>query len=395
MDLWQSIGGMLTAQLESADTGGAISQICDLGITLYDLTELDALNITFRIRRSDFARLRALCRRKGYHLTILRGDGLYWKLRSLVRRPVLLLGILFYLVLGIWLSGRVLFVRIEGNETIPQRQILETAQQCGIGFGAVRREVRSEKMKNALLEAMPQLQWAGINTKGCVAVISVKERQTVTQKEGTSGVSSIVASRDGVITELTVTKGNPSCKVGQAVKAGQTLISGYTDCGIAIRGERAEGEVYAVTQRQVEAVTPTLWQIRGKVKAVHKKYSLIIGKKQINLSEGSGISYTGCVKMYEENYVTLPGGFQLPVCLVTEVWIEYDTAVQESDASADAQTLSQFARAYLLQQMVAGSIQSGREALTESEGALLLKGNYDCLEMIGQSRNEEIIGTDG
>lgn len=31
-------------------------------------------------------------------------------------------------------------------------------------------------MKNALLSAIPELQWAGVNTYGCRAVISVRER---------------------------------------------------------------------------------------------------------------------------------------------------------------------------------------------------------------------------
>ena len=395
MDLWQSIGGMVSVCLESADTGCAISQICEFGIRVYDLSEIDALNIRFRVRRLDTKKLWKLCKRKDYGLTVAGFDGLYWKLRGLMARPVLLFGVLFYMALGIWLSGRILFVRIEGNALIPKRQILEAAQGCGIGFGAVRRDVRSEKMKNALLEAMPQLQWAGINTKGCVAIISVKERQALTQREEGGGVSSIVASRDGVITEMTVMKGSPACKVGQAVKTGQTLISGYTDCGILIRAERAKGEVYAATKRQLEAVTPVLWQMRGTEIAVHKKYFLIIGKKRINLSEGSGISHASCVKMYEENYVTLPGGFVLPVCLVTEIWIEYDSTAEKSDETIDSRTLRQFADAYLQQQMIAGSILAGEEALTEGDGVLRLKGKYDCLEMIGQSRNEEIARTDG
>ena len=66
-----------------------------------------------------------------------------------------------------------------------------------------------------------------------------------------AGVGSIVASRDGVITSITTTKGTPLCKAGQAVKAGQILISGYTDCGISIRADPAEGEVFAETYREM------------------------------------------------------------------------------------------------------------------------------------------------
>ena len=89
-------------------------------------------------------------------------------------RPVLLAGLGILFLLAMYLPSRVLFIRVEGNMQIPDRQILAAAEECGIRFGASRREVRSEKVKNALLSSVPQLQWAGVNTAGCVATISVR-----------------------------------------------------------------------------------------------------------------------------------------------------------------------------------------------------------------------------
>ena len=96
----------------------------------------------------------------------------------------------------------------------------------------------------------------GVNTSGCVATVSVRERTDPEVTEQDSAVSNIVASRDGFIVSATVTRGNFLCRVGQSVKAGQVLISGYTDCGICIQATRAEGEIYAQTSRDFAAVTP-------------------------------------------------------------------------------------------------------------------------------------------
>ena len=70
-------------------------------------------------------------------------------------------------------------------------------------------------------------------------------------------------SRDGFIVSATVTRGNFLCRVGQSVKAGQVLISGYTDCGICIQATRAEGEIYAQTSRDFAAVTPLSGRFGG------------------------------------------------------------------------------------------------------------------------------------
>ena len=94
---------------------------------------------------------------------------------------------------------------MEGNQNVPENLILELASQCGLSFGTERRQVRSEQVKNALLGAVPELEWVGINTAGCVATISVRERQKGENIGQAGGVSSIVASCDGMITGIVVT----------------------------------------------------------------------------------------------------------------------------------------------------------------------------------------------
>jgi hypothetical protein len=209
--------------------------------------------------------------------------------------------------------------------------------------------------------------------------------------EEQSGISSIVASRDGIITEITVTSGNGICRVGQVVREGDLLVSGMIDCGLHIRTGRAEAEIFAQTQRTLTAVTPVQWSQTTQNTTVDKKYALIIGKNRINFYKGSGISGTTCDKMYEETYATLPGGFILPICLIKEVWITASTVETEQAEEAAQVILTEFSQQYLKSQMVAGTILD-HWTVTTSQGDLLrLDGNYACTEMIGQVRDEEII----
>lgn len=386
MLLWRSFAGQVTVTLTSADISTLLTAI-QAQICLDNIVFIDELTVNCDILRADLKRARAICERRGDTIRVKGRAGLYWSFKQLLTRPVLIAGLLILTVMSIWLPARVFFVRVEGNSTIPSNLILERAAVCGISFGTSRRAVRSEKVKNALLEAMPQLQWAGVNTHGCVAVITVKERPLSNEPQIAGEVSSIVASRDGIIEECTVIRGSSVCKPGQAVRAGQTLISGYTDCGLTIRASRAEGEVYAQTERYLEIISPSECQFRRDEGQVTKKYSLLIGKKRINFYKGSGISDTSCVKMYSAYYVTLPGGFVLPLAFVTESW----TDCTLSPGTAGQPELSFFAQEYLTGQMNAGKILSGTESLSESEGTFQLTGHYRCLEMIGIRKNEEIV----
>jgi sporulation protein YqfD len=389
MGLFRSLTGLLTVQLTSADLSAALTQISEMNVQLLGVEWLDELTCRATVQQRDYIRLRECVQHRGDQLKIIKKSGIYFSARSLMRRPVLLTGAVIFFLLAVFLPTRVLFVQIEGNTSIPTRRILEVAGNCGVSFFASRREIRSEKVKNALLEQMPELQWIGVNTAGCVATISVKEKSTAGQiVKPEESVGSIVASRDGIIWECTVTRGNPVCKVGQAVKAGQILVSGYTDCGISIQATRAEAEVYAQTLRELEAVTLINGEQRGAEISKDTKYCLIIGKKRINFFKDSGISDAGCVKMNKEYYLTLPGGFALPVGIVQYTNIRYSMT---GEAGQEVDWIYLAAEEYLNSQMVAGIIKSRDAAVVLSDEICTLKGRYACLEMIGQFKTETFI----
>ena len=390
MDLLQSFSGMLRISVESADLPGLISALNSRGVPLFHGIFQDEVVLTALIRRRDWKTVSALCRDRGENVKILSRKGLYWQAMRMKERPVLLLGLALLLFLILFLPSRVLFVRVEGNSQVPANEILEAAEGCGICFGASRRAVRSERVKNALLEAMPELQWAGVNTRGCVAVLSVRERAVEPAQSGEGFVRGIVAVRDGIVTSCTATKGDLLCAPGQAVRAGQLLISGLTDCGLTIRATSAEGEVFAQTRAESEAVTPSHYQKRVGDGTLQRKISLLIGKKRINLWKDSGIWDTTCGRIYSEYYVTLPGGFVLPLGIAVEKSIPSQLTDAELTPEEAGALLEDALPKHLLSRMIAGRILSREESLSTAPGIYRLAGEYVCTEMIGRVQREQI-----
>lgn len=389
MNVWQSLTGQVKVKVTSANLGGSLTAMEKADIPIANAEFDGALSMEFTIRRTDFLKLQKLCEKRGETMETERRVGLYFTILGLLRRPVLVMGMLLLFLLSLWVPGRVFFVFVEGNRSVPTNLILEQAQLCGLEFGASRREIRSEKMKNALLQRLPQLQWAGVNTYGCVAVISVTEGQQTQIQAEPEGICSMIASVDGVIRQMTVTGGSAVCAVGQAVKAGQVLISGYTDCGICIRADKAGGEVFAETRRNLTAVFPLKYGCRGEIRSEYQNFSLIIGKKRINFHNSSGISGAECVRIYSENYVTLPGGFQLPIAIATERCIEYQ--MEERTFDDPEAVLQPFMESYLLSRMIAGQILSGVRSKRTTEDLVRVDGIFCCYEMIGLLRPEECL----
>ena len=212
----------------------------------------------------------------------------------------------------------------------------------------------------------------------------------MTQENAIGTVSSIVAVRDGVIESCTSLKGSMQCKIGQAVTKGQVLISGYTDFGLCINATRAEGEVYAQTKHEITAFQPVNYVIKGEPKSVQKNYGLLIGKKRINFTKDSGISGAGCDRIYFDNYVTLPGGFTLPIAFFVNITTDYEHSAISTSTENSAAITEQTARQYLLTHMVSGKILRENTSFSERDGVCILSGRYVCSEMIGRVQHEEI-----
>lgn len=395
MGFWKSLAGVYTVEITSASPMDVLDSVNKQGIILWNITYLNELSVKADVYVSQFGLLCMHIKQSGDELSIIQRTGLFWPAISLLNRPVLIFGVLLYTFLSLFLPTRILFIQVDGNITIPDKLILEKAEECGIVFGASRREIRSEKTKNALLSSIPQLQWAGINTSGCVAVISVRERSVADTNEKVQGVSSIVALCDGIIQEMTVTRGTALCQVGQAVKKGQLLISGYTDCGIFVKAEQAQGEIVAQTQRILQCYSPSEFIRRLEQTKQENKFSLKIGKNIINLYKSSGILDSECVKMYVEIPLLLPGGFALPVSIIKESYVYYDYLSVRTSELADFNWTEDAAKEYLGKQMHVGSILNSVITSTLNDDYFSLYGHFSCKEMIGQIQNEELVKYNG
>jgi len=375
MDAVWMLTGWVRLRLTSAEPAVRLRDF-SARFRLEGIAFADDLTVEFNISRRDAGHLRVP---EGERLERIGGGGMPVFLSLLGRWKLLTAAVLLLGALTVFLPTRIWFVEVRGCDGVPSALILEKAEACGVYFGASQRELRSEQVKNHLLWAIPELKWAGVNTRGCVAVITVAERQPG-ESLPVEQPGDIVAARDAVVTEVIPHAGVAQVLPGQAVRAGEVLISGAGEPDAGVMPDRAAGEVYGLTRRSVTAVLPWETLLREETGAVKRKFSLRIGKKYVNFSNDSGILYGTCVKMRTVNYLTLPGGFQLPVALVTDTYRLCSASSVSREMNAEA--LMDEVRRYAREVMTAGAIL--REEVTILEGGL--RAELYCREMIGVFR---------
>ena len=382
-------GSVVSFDVTCGDVSQTLKALTGHGINLYNIVHKNELSVIFSVSSNDITSVKQILNRRGDGFRQIVASPGWIFLNIIKKRWLILLAISFIFDFSIWIPSRILFVEILGNSKVHSALIEEKIGEMGIKFGAKRSNIRSESLKNAMLSEIPELDWVGVTTAGCVATVEVREKAFLDKDSLDSEyIASVVADTDGVIEEITVTKGIALCKKGQVVKKGQVLISGYEDCGLLIKAARAQGEVIGQTSRQIKAVSPSNVSVRGKEKYVKTNYSLLIGKKFINFKNNSGISPTSCVKIYEEKYMTLPGGYQLPVALVSETLIYYETENCVLDEKHFA-WMEQGIDLYTANIMSAGTILNKRYSTSCQDNFFQCTGLYICREQIGKYRIEE------
>ena len=380
-------------KISAADIPGLLTKISNQGLSLFDVKFTDEIDAEVSVMVRDLPKLFNEIKLSGGTCETIKPALSKSILQVLSKRIVLSLGLLMMIMLTVLLPNRILFVKVTGNSTVPEKLILTKAEEGGITIGSIRKVIRNEEIKNYLLSNIPQLQWVGVNTKGCVAEISVREKTDKMQEQDTVGtVSNIIANQDGIIISKTILQGTGVCEVGQAVLEGQLLVSGYTDCGNVLKATNAEAEILAKTKRELCVVAPSVYKTRNSLVSHQKRFSLLIGKKLIKLYKDSGICSGSCAKIYKRDCMQLPGGFSVPVCLITEYISCYQT---KPFGQKDFGWIEEFSDSYLKSQMAAGQIIEVSKTLSSSEALIYLYGQYECIEMIGQRIFEEKIDTYG
>ena len=206
-------------RVTSANIWESIRLLNERGISVFGVEQEDDLTFSFEVGRKDSLPLKELLERRGDRVVLYQGTTLHAIQQSILHRPVLYSGLLLFFALSLFLPTRILAIQVEGSRSVPVRRILEAADEAGISLFSPCARVRSEKVKNSLLSAIPELQWAGVNTYGSRAVISVRERSASAQAvRDDQTVSSIVAQRDGIIQSVTALRGSVQCReeIGRA-----------------------------------------------------------------------------------------------------------------------------------------------------------------------------------
>ncbi len=368
-------------------TGAAPQQCLNLlmqaRIEFWEIEREDELHYRISVLPTAVKKVEELALRSYCSVECISSRGLSGDAKKLFRRPVLLFGLLAALAASFFLQSFVWVIEVQGNETVHSEVVLRALEELNIRCGAWAADIPYKEVKHRLLNLVPELSWIGINRTGGKLTVLVTEREFPNSQKPPYAAANIVAARDGVITEVSILEGMRLCKVGDTVKAGQILVSGFEDYGLYLRAVCAQAEIYAQTWRSATVVTPSQRMEKRYTGREWTQRTLIVGRKRINLCGNSGISDTKCDKMINVKKLALPN-YTFPVTLETATYREYETVPVGVEASEAERLLHDAFERLTLASMIAGKIESIDASIQESGGLYVLTAESTCTEMLAR-----------
>ncbi|REK77406.1 sporulation protein YqfD [Paenibacillus paeoniae] len=240
--------------------------------------------LQFELSVGDFFRLRPYLKETGCRVHVTERRGLPFWLVKAEKRIAFAGGLVLFFAIIFMLSSLVWSVDVDGNVKLSEEQILQAAKQEGLypmqwSFRLQDTDVISKKLVNSL----PGTTWVGVEKKGTKVRIQVVE-MTLPETPSLQNPRHLVASADGVVTQIIAEAGKAVVRKNTRVKKGQTLISGLIGSEANSKVVVAKGIVRGLVWYEFKVEVPLTQQVKVYTGEKKTKWYAVLGSRALQVS---------------------------------------------------------------------------------------------------------------
>ena len=366
-------------------------ELCRIrGISYYKMT-VEGESVSFCTPFFSSFALEKEARGQNITLTLISSHGLGSLLFRYRRRYGIFAGLMLSALL-IAASGSVIWdVRIDGEDRLCEREVIDLLYDCGLGVGTPRRSIDVATLENRVLIRSDDIAWISVNIIGTVAEVEIRELVLPEASEELPTASNFVAIREGRIVEFENVKGNIAVEVGESVSEGQLLVGGiYGDEESGFRYSNPEGRVLARTLRDFELKIDRKQSKKvytGEVKC--EKY-LIFFRKRIKFFANYRNLPPSCDKIIVEEFLPAPNGATLPFGIMSVRYLEYENTEQTLDEKALAAIADERVDALIASELADAEILKKSVSISFDESGARAHCKIGCIENIARRKEIEI-----
>lgn len=381
--LSELLHGSVRIKVTGAKPQDVLNAMSERSVSFWDAVPEDEFTISLGIYSREFGEARAIAERRQCSVQRLRERGSPALRRRLRRRIALLCAAVSCFVLLAASSLFIWDIDVEGNESVSTGEILRALSDAGVYPGSFWPAWSADDIRNSVILDIPELAWLGVSVDSSRATVRVRERVEKPSVVQRSDIGSVTARTTGIIERMEVYQGAPLVASGDAVVAGETLVSGEMPSEVGdTRYVRASALVEARTWYERSAAAPLEYKALSQ-DGEHTRWALILGDKRINFYAGSSQTEPGCGKIITEYTLEWPGVFSLPVTLVRERISEYGQVASSQSEDELAAGLAASLQSALERELAGrGEVLDATFTSSVSGGLLIVTMRAECLEDI-------------
>ncbi|MBQ2960737.1 MAG: sporulation protein YqfD [Oscillospiraceae bacterium] len=373
--------GRIRLQIFAALPESYINAAAASGIEIWRLKRIDSNTLCFDAFESSLEMLEQLAKACSAEIEVFR----YRAVRRRILKSRWLL-LLLCLGMGTLLLISSLFiwkVEVHGNSHLSKGEILRVLEDSGIYVGRFWPGIKADDVRGEFMPKLPDVGWMTVNISGSRAVVLINERQQKPEIYDEAAAADLIASKTGLLRRVSVLNGKAAVEPGQAVVVGEKLADGRLE---SIMGSerlvRARGSVMADTWYEIDSVCPEEMELKSQRGISRHRFALVLGKRRINFYISSGKAIDECDKIINDYTLGVEGHFALPLRLVHEVIIPYESTAGKG---YDTEEMGRSLLATLDSSVEGQILQS---SLTESfaRGLYVLTLRAHCIENIAQTQ---------
>lgn len=197
------------------------------GIKFLGVKKINIKNSEIEIEPKDEKFVCSFLKGKNVEIKDKKYHGLYKICRFFLARHGILIGLALAFCFFVVASNYVWNIEIMGNEKSTNQEIISTLNENGVSIFDAINETTNEEIEKIVLDNFDEVSMVSVVKKGTTIIINIKEKLLNDEHENLGTHSALLATNDGIITEIKLIQGTLLVKVGDTIRVGDALVAPY------------------------------------------------------------------------------------------------------------------------------------------------------------------------
>jgi len=327
LNLWQYMRGYVVIEVTGFSVERFVNLAVHKGLYIWDVS-YSGVSVRMKLSIKGFKLLKDCAAKTRCRFKIVEKHGAPFTLYKFRKRKLFPLGILVFIGLLYYLSGFIWLVEVVGNERLESHLILNFLEEQGLSAGERRRSVDRLVIERELSANFEDISFINIGFRGTKATVSIAEtlpRENIIDR----GIpADLIAKRDGIITNVFVSRGTPVVREGDVVLTGDLLVS-----GTLVVGEGTEAVVVGYTHSIAQVRARGYYEMdffieRSEVRKnftgrTRAAFSLNILNKELSFLRYSNL-YTNYDRITSSTRLGFSENYPLPIVINRHTYKEFE-----------------------------------------------------------------------